>query len=174
MSRVVTMVALIAFCVTLSFAADAAAPAAKTYGKALTLKEVTEISKLNAAPNDYKDEVVMVAGKVVNVCQGSGCWLEVEAADSSRIICKSMDESIHFPKTCAGSMVIVEGKVLYDTKASGRSEIKHEEGMAPHACPSPKCMVSISGAELTLASADEAKTPKADEQKPEEKKDESK
>jgi len=152
MSRVVAAVALIAFCITLSFAADAAAPSAKTFGKALTLKETTAISKINADPATFKGKTVLVTGKVVNVCQGSGCWLEVEAADSARIICKSLDESVHFPKDCAGSMVTVEGKVVYDAKATNKAKMEKEEGKPAHACPNPKVKVAVSGAELTLVS----------------------
>lgn len=173
MFRYVVVVAIIAFCFTLSFAADAA-PSAKTFGKEITLKEATPISKLNAEPAKYVDKDVLVAGRVVSVCQGSGCWVELEAADSSRIICKSMDESVHFPKGCVGSAVQVQGKVLYDAKASGKAEMRKEEGMPVHACPAPKVKVSIHGARMELAVANPEKKVEKKEEIKDEKKNEEK
>jgi hypothetical protein len=171
MNRFVAIMAIVAFCFTLGFAADAT-PAPKTFGKAITLKEATPISKINAEPTKYADQNVLVAGKVISVCQGMGCWVELET-DSARIICKSMDESIHFPKDCAGSIVQVQGKVLYDVKASGKAEMKSEEGMKPHACPAPKVKISIDGATLQMAANTGAKSEAKTEIK-EEKKDEKK
>jgi len=152
MTRFVALVAVIAFCFSLGFAADAV-PTAKTFGKALTLKDVTPISKINSDPTSFKNKSVLVTGKVVNVCQEKGCWVEVEAADSARILCKSMDETVLFPKDCVGSTVRIQGKVLVDTTASAKPEMKSEGGKAAHACPARKVKLSIRGAEMQLLAA---------------------
>jgi hypothetical protein len=117
----------------------------KLYGKAPTVKEPTAISALNAEPTKYKDQTVLLSGKIVDVCKGVGCWVEVESADSARVICRSLDESIHFPKDVVGKIIQVQGKVLYDVKAPGTKTEKHEGGVA-HACPAPQVLVSIEGA----------------------------
>ena len=122
----------------------------KTYGKAPTLSEPTGIAVVQAEPTKYIDQTVLVIGKIVDVCKGAGCWVEVEAADSSRIICKSLDESVLFPKDVVGKTISLQGKVKYDGKAPGMVMEKHEGGEA-HACPQPKVLISIEGA--TVASA---------------------
>ena len=122
-----------------------AEPVTKTYGKAPSVKEPTAISALKTEPVKYKDQTVLVTGKIVDVCQYRGCWLEIEAADSARIICKSLDESVRFPKDVVGKTIQLQGKVLYDTKASDKVTEKKEGGEA-HACPAPQVLVSIEGA----------------------------
>ncbi len=154
--------AALAIVLLVNFAWAADAPAVKTYGKAPTVKEPTAISSVKADPTKYKDQTVLVSGKIVDVCKGAGCWVEVEAADSSRIICKSLDESVTFPKDVVGKTIQVQGKVMYDAKAPGTKMAKHEGGEA-HACPAPQVLLSIEGA--TVASAVEAVPAAAPEKK---------
>lgn len=133
-----------------AMAEEAAAPQSKTFGKAPTLTEAVAISQLNAAPADLVNKTVLVTGKIVNMCHHSGCWVEVEAADSSTIICKSLDESVHFTTDCMGKQVALQGKLMYDAKAPGIVEKKHE-GEAAHTCPAPKVMISVEGASVNMA-----------------------
>jgi hypothetical protein len=127
----------------------------KTFGKPVTLKESNLISKLNTEPDSFKDKPVMVTGKIVDMCAHSGCWVEVLAPDSSRIICKSMDESVHFTKDCLGQIVQVQGKLMFDAKAKNATEVKKHEGEGEaHACPAPKVMVSLEGAAVQFTDAE--------------------
>jgi hypothetical protein len=141
---VLALVSLASFCL-------ANPDATKTYGKAPTVKEPVTITTVKAEPAKYKDQTVLISGRVVDVCRHAGCWVEVEAPDSSRIICKSLDESISFPKDVVGRMIQVQGKVMYDAKAPG-AQTKTEGGEA-HACPAPQVLISIEGA--TVAAMDE-------------------
>lgn len=151
MKRMFALAAAAVVLINVCFAGSEAAT--KVYGKAPTVTEVTAISALQAEPTKYTDQTVLLSGKIVDVCKGSGCWVEVEAADSSRIICKSLDESVLFPKDVVGRTIQVQGKVMFDAKAPGMKMAKHEGGEA-HACPAPKVLLSIEGA--TVASAVEA------------------
>jgi hypothetical protein len=127
----------------------------KTFGKPVTLKESNPISKLNTEPDNFKDKPVLVTGKIVDMCAHSGCWVEVLAPDSSRIICKSMDESVHFSKDCLGQIVQVQGKLMVDAKAKNTTEVKKHEGEGEaHACPAPKVMVSLEGATVQFTDAE--------------------
>jgi hypothetical protein len=118
----------------------------KVYGKEITLKEATPIKSINSDPQQYVDKEVLIAGKVVAVCKGMGCWVEVMTPDSQKIICRSLDESVTVPKDCEGRFIQVQGKVKFDKKASGKAEMKAHEGMAAHACPAPKVLVCMEGA----------------------------
>jgi len=141
-----------------AFAEEAATPQTKTFGKAPTLTESVAISKLNTAPAELVNKPVLVTGKVVDMCRHSGCWVAIEAADSSRIICKSMDESVHFTTDCIGKEVSLQGKLLVDRKAPGSVEKKHE-GEAAHSCPAPQVLVSIEGATVNMTAAVAPATP---------------
>jgi hypothetical protein len=145
------MFRFVAIAVLLSVLAGFAFAASTTFGKAPTVSEITAISAVNKEPVKFADKTVLLTGKIVSMCPEKGCWVEVLSSDSSHIICKSMDESIHFTKPCLGQTIRVQGKVLYDKKAPGKVEMKSEDGGAPHACPAPNILVSIDGATVELA-----------------------
>ena len=151
MKRFAAICMFIAVFALAAFAEEAAAPQTKTFGKTPRLTESVAISKLNTAPEELVNKKVLLTGKIVDMCRHSGCWVEIEAADSSRIICKSLDESIHFTTDCIGKEVSLQGKLMYDGKAPGAE--KKGEGEAAHSCPAPKVLVSIEGATVNMAAA---------------------
>ena len=158
MKRMLVMVFVLAFAVT-AFGGEIAT---KTYGKAPTVTDPTAISMVKSTPDNYKDQTVLVTGKIVDVCKHAGCWVEIEAADSARVICKSLDESVRFPKDVVGKTIALQGKVMYDSKAPGTVAEKHEGGEA-HACPAPQVLISIDGA--TVADATTAIAAPVEEKK---------
>jgi RecJ-like exonuclease len=79
-------------------------------GKPLTQKEPVALAKLLAAPGDYVGKTVQVRGKIVDVCQEMGCWLELTNTDGQKIRIKVEDGVIVFPKDSAGKTVTAEGK----------------------------------------------------------------
>jgi hypothetical protein len=134
-------------------AADSTMVIVKTFGKSPTLTDSVTIAALNSQPGEYVNHTVLVKGKIVDMCRHSGCWVEVEAADSSRIICKSLNESVHFTPDCLGRQVALQGKLIYDPRAPGAVVEKAHAGETAHACPAPKVLVSIEGATVDLAAA---------------------
>ena len=137
---------------------------AKTYGKAPTVKEPTPISMVKAEPVKFKDQVVLLTGTIVDVCKHRGCWVEIESGDSSRIICKSLDETILFPKDVLGRTIQLQGKVMYDAKAPGVVTEKHEGGEA-HSCPAPQVLVSIEGATVAGLAVTDSVSPEPEPKK---------
>jgi hypothetical protein len=154
MSRLITAFVLTCLLSGMCFAGTSS----KTFGKAPTIAEPTAITAVNKEPVKFADQTVLLTGTIVTMCQGAGCWVELQSPDSSRIICKSMDESIHFPKNSVGHTARVQGKVIYEKSASDKPVMKSENGEAPHACPAPKILVSIDGATVELADAAPATT----------------
>ncbi len=84
--------------------------AAVNLGKPLTLKEPMSIQKLISAPAQYLNKTVQVKGKITDVCQMMGCWMElVEAGTAARVRIKVEDGVIVFPKDSAGKTAVAEG-----------------------------------------------------------------
>lgn len=86
----------------------AALCAAEKFGKGLTLKETTPVATLLGTPDDYVGKVVQVKGKVTEVCQMMGCWMQIQDGEKA-IRFKVKDGEIMFPKNSAGKHTVAEG-----------------------------------------------------------------
>jgi hypothetical protein len=84
------------------------------YGKPLTLKEPITLAAMYAHADEYAGKTVQVQGKIAEVCQAMGCWLEMVDNDGHHLRFNAHDE-IEFPKDSAGRTAIAEGKLLKDT-----------------------------------------------------------
>jgi len=80
------------------FALSLLSAAENKLGKPLTVKEPMTLAALLAHPDDYVGKTVQVQGRIVEVCQMMGCWLDLT------------DGEIVFPKDSPGKSVIAEGK----------------------------------------------------------------
>jgi len=93
-------------------------------GKPLTLKKPVTVTTLMAAPDPWVGKTVQVKGKVTEVCQMMGCWMNLadeSSGDSIRI--KVNDGDIVFPKDAAGKIAIAEGTL-------GKIELTREQAVA--------------------------------------------
>lgn len=79
-------------------------------GKPLTVKEPMPLATLLAHPDDYVGQTVQVKGKIVEVCQMMGCWLDLTNEAGQKLRIKVNDGEIEFPKDGAGKTAIAEGK----------------------------------------------------------------
>jgi hypothetical protein len=79
-------------------------------GKPLTAREPVALSTLLANPGDYVGKTVQVKGKIAEVCQMMGCWLDLTNEDGQKIRVKVEDGEIVFPKDASGKTVVAEGK----------------------------------------------------------------
>lgn len=86
----------------------AALCAAEKFGKGLTLKEATPVANLLGTPDNYVGKVVQVKGKVTEVCQMMGCWMQIQDGEKA-IRFKVKDGEIMFPKNSAGKNAVAEG-----------------------------------------------------------------
>ena len=113
-------------------AATAAQAQAKTYGKPLTLKEKTPISKILQNPNAYQGKKVQVEGTIVEVCEERGCWINI-ASDKpfEKIRFKVDDGVIVFPLDAKGKLAVAEGVVqvsmLTKEQAMAQAKEMHKE-----------------------------------------------
>ncbi len=99
------------------------------FGAPITLKEKTLVSTILSDPSKFDGKTVLIEGTIVGVCQGMGCWLDVEGAkEGEKIRVKVEDGEIVFPKDGKGKTVLVEGVVSkVDTKATMEHK-EHKEG----------------------------------------------
>jgi hypothetical protein len=115
---------------------------AQRFGAPVTVKRAVNVAKLAKDPAKFAGRTVRLEGTVKEVCQGRGCWVEVEANGAS-FLARSLDESVLLPKDCKGRRVVVQGVV----KALPRAA-KEEPVETGHACPKPEWVVATEGAVL--------------------------
>jgi hypothetical protein len=98
-------------------------------GKPLTLKESTSVEKIYAEPEKFLNKTVQVKGKIVEVCQMMGCWMNLVDASSAKMIrIKVNDGEIEFPKNGSGKMALAEGTLVKIELSKERAiaDAKHE------------------------------------------------
>src|SRR3954451_21857249 len=97
-------------------------------GKPLTLDQPMPLATLLAKPADYVGKTVQVKGKVVEVCEMMGCWMDLVNDEGQKIRIKVEDGDIVFPKDSSGKAAIAEGTLtkLELTKEQAVAQAKHE------------------------------------------------
>jgi hypothetical protein len=97
------------------------------YGKELSLKDKTSISAILSSPEKFDGKKVLVEGKILNVCQGMGCWIEVSGEnEEEKIMVKVEDGVIVFPKDSKGKTALVEG-IVAEVKPSAEEHKEDKE-----------------------------------------------
>jgi hypothetical protein len=108
------------FALTLLSAADL------KLGKPLTLKEPLPLATVLAKPADYVGKTVQVKGKVTEVCEMMGCWMDLTNDAGQKLRIKVNDGEIEFPKDASGKLAIAEGRFdkleLTKEQAAARAE----------------------------------------------------
>lgn len=121
---------------------------AQRFGAAIKVKKCTPVAQLAKDPARMAGRKIKIEGVVKAVCQGRGCWFEVEAADGATFMARSLDESVLVPKDCKGRTVVVQG-VVKALPASAREEAeKAAHAETPHECPKPEWVLATQGVEL--------------------------
>jgi hypothetical protein len=128
-------------------AAPPAGEAVSTYGAPITLKKAVPVAKLGKKPERFEGKTIRLEGVVAKVCQGRGCWIEVEGPKGVTFLAKSLDESVLVPKDCKGQKVVVQG-VVTRLDAQGHDHAAHAEEAEAHECPAPSWVLATRGVEL--------------------------
>jgi NMD protein affecting ribosome stability and mRNA decay len=81
-------------------------------GLPLSQSEPQTVSSVLRDAATLEGKVVQVKGKVTEVCQRMGCWMNlVDPASGESIRIKVNDGEIVFPKDAPGRMAVAEGKL---------------------------------------------------------------
>lgn len=113
--------------ITLLMASGMACAATQDLGKPLTLKQPMTIAAVMAQPEKFVGKTVQVKGKVTEVCQMMGCWMDI--ADGGRSLHIKVDDGLLvFPKEAVGKQAVAEGKLikLELTKEQAIAQAKHK------------------------------------------------
>jgi hypothetical protein len=105
MKLVASAILLLTGVMTLAFAAD------QKLGAPLTATEPVTLATLFAKPAPFVGKTVQVKGKVTEVCQEMGCWMNLTDNDGHLLRIKVDDGDIVFPKDSVGKTAIAEGKL---------------------------------------------------------------
>src|SRR5215471_14131951 len=122
-------------------------------GKPLTVKEPMPLATLLAKPADYVGKTVQVKGKITEVCQMMGCWIDLTNDEGQKLRIKVNDGDIEFPKDAAGKSAITEGQFnkleLTKEQAVARAKEEAEEKgkkFDPASVKGPVTIYQIQGA----------------------------
>jgi hypothetical protein len=129
-----------------AFAGDAATIGNQRFGAPVVEKKATNLGKLARKPASFAGKTLRIEGVVKEVCQGRGCWVEVQDARGATFIAKSLDESVLLPKDCKGQRIVVQG-VVKALPAKGEDH-DHGADVPAHECPAPSYVLSTQGVEL--------------------------
>ena len=93
-------------------------------GKPLTLSAPTPLAQIDAQPGKYVGKTVQVRGRVTEVCEAMGCWMNlVDPIGEKSIRIKVNDGEIVFPKSAVGKLATAEGTLV-------KLELTREEAIA--------------------------------------------
>jgi hypothetical protein len=98
-------------------------------GKPLTLKEAVSVDSVLAAPDKFVGKTVQIKGRITEVCQMMGCWMNLVDPNSGKTLrIKVNDGEIEFPKDGKGRMAIAEGTLnkLELSRERAIADAKHE------------------------------------------------
>ncbi|MGH9632150.1 MAG: DUF4920 domain-containing protein [Bryobacteraceae bacterium] len=98
-------------------------------GEPLRLQASLSVTKILSAPDQYVGKTVQVKGKVTEVCQMMGCWMNLVDPDGTKSIrIKVNDGDIVFPPSSIGKPAIAEGKLvkLELTREQAEAVARHE------------------------------------------------
>lgn len=100
------------------------------YGKEISLKEKTSISKILSQPEEYVGKTVLVEGEILEVCAMAGCWMDLKSdAENQKVKIKVKDGDIVFPVEAKGKSALVEGTV-YKIELTKEEAIEYYQHVA--------------------------------------------
>ncbi len=91
--------------VTAGFSAD------QKLGKPLAAASPISLAAVFANPDKFVNHTVQVEGKVTEVCQAMGCWMNLTDAGGHLLRIKVEDGDLVFPKDSVGKTAIAEGRL---------------------------------------------------------------
>lgn len=97
-------------------------------GRPLSAQEPLPLASVVAQSDRLVGKTVQVKGKVTEVCQMAGCWMNLTDEQGDLLRIKVEDGDIVFPKDSVGKMAIAEGKLEKHqmTREQLIAEAKHE------------------------------------------------
>ena len=130
----VGLAAVVLLGVTVTAASD------DTFGKGVSLKDVTAIKALYDAPEKFVGKTIRIDGVVTAVCSEMGCWMALGETDKSEATVRvkvEHDGGIVFPISAKGKKASAEGVFdkIAETDKDGKSAAEEHASHAAHTTP---------------------------------------
>jgi hypothetical protein len=144
------------------FSVAAMAGSGKHLGQPFTVTEALPVERVATQPEKYVNKTVRVEGRITEVCQMMGCWMNlVDPSGKHSLRIKVNDGDIVFPKEAAGKLAQAEGKLVRIelTKEQAIARAKHEaeeqgRSFNPDSVKAPVTVYQIQGAGARIEGLD--------------------
>ena len=100
-----------------------------TLGKAPAEGTALSVAQVLASESEYIGKVIQVRGRITEVCQAMGCWMNLTDNEGRLLRVQVEDEgSIKFPQSSIGKEAVAEGTLKRDelTRDQVIASAKHE------------------------------------------------
>ncbi len=133
----------IALLLLFQLSSSSPATGSKSYGRPLQGLPKTSLESVLASPQN--GQRVRLEGRIENVCQTKGCWLELKDGERS-VLVTFEGYSFFVPKALAGREVVLEGRVKI--KARTAEDIKHLQAEGGGAAVAARVEIVASGVQI--------------------------
>lgn len=89
-----------------------ALPSTGSFGQAITKDGAVSVTEIANLITEDQPIEVKVFGKIVEVCQSTGCWITMDLGNGETIQVNMKDHEFFVPMDAAGKMVWVEGVAM--------------------------------------------------------------
>ncbi|MEL6971975.1 MAG: DUF4920 domain-containing protein, partial [Bacteroidota bacterium] len=89
--------------------------APETFGAAFEAADIVAYENLALQMTEADSMAVTVQGKVSDVCQKKGCWMNITQESGEEMMVRFKDYGFFMPLDIAGREVIMNGKAFYQT-----------------------------------------------------------
>ncbi|MDH5492325.1 MAG: DUF4920 domain-containing protein [Myxococcales bacterium] len=101
----------------------------RLYGAALSEREATPLAQILADPSSFDGQTVLTEGVVSQVCQRSGCWMELRVeAEGPGVMVPMAGHAFFLPQEIVGSRATIEGTVGLEERTADDQEHLESEG----------------------------------------------
>ncbi len=101
------------------------------FGNDIAIDKAADVRRLTSLLGDNTNLNVKLIGKVENVCQASGCWLDMDLGDGKTLHVTFKDEAFVVPKDMAGKIVLIEGVATTEiVPVDLQKKIAKDEGLS--------------------------------------------
>lgn len=104
-------------------------PRGEIVGMEMQPREVVHLAVIDARPEPYWNQTLLIEATVVAVCQHSGCWMQIEDQGSRAMVRweSGCGGEYAFPKDLQGRRVVIQGSIYKKSFSEMDAEHIQEE-----------------------------------------------
>lgn len=82
------------------------------FGSGVDKTLLTDLTKVQATPEQFVGKTITVQGKIVSVCQKKGCWMQLAVNSGHTFKIKVRDGDMVFPVSARGKNALATGQLV--------------------------------------------------------------